>query len=316
MSSAVLACHARGVALAARGARLTRRRRRPRASTRGASARLIVRRARMRPDRSTERRSRRAGTSGYAATLVVDVHHGKGETRAAERARAPSAARRPRVAQEGGLRRSRSGRRRRGARLRDAARSRAPRSRHDDARASARRAPRQSRAATCSRCRRCRSRSRARTASSRRVCTHAARDHRRGSDRERRPIRKPQAESAAAAAARGVDARSKQALISGSLGLVVGAILAMCSSRWWLRRRSRSRRRRRRVRRGRSRSRSSTKCATPACSNRRRYGEYFDRVERRVREYLGARYGFDGLESHDRRDAHRAEARAARRSRA
>ena len=58
-----------------------------------------------------------------------------------------------------------------------------------------------------------------------------------------------------------------------------------------------SRRRRPRGPRGRSRSSGSTRSGTPACSRRSASAEFFDRVNDAVRQYLGARFGFDGLES-------------------
>ena len=50
-------------------------------------------------------------------------------------------------------------------------------------------------------------------------------------------------------------------------------------------------------RRGRSRSKISTPSATRACSRQSAIQEHFDRTSDALRRYLGARFGFDGLES-------------------
>ena len=88
----------------------------------------------------------------------------------------------------------------------------------------------------------------------------------------------------------------KKALLYGSIGLLAGALLALAFRRWTLR----------------PRPVPPPPPPTPPWEialerldevrhagllEQARFGEYFDRVSDAVRGYLGARYGFDGLES-------------------
>ena len=254
------------------------------------------------PTRGDERL--RAGRSRSSST------HGKGETVLPEGFQLQAASDAAQGARDGGLRRSRT-------------RTAAPaptidgssRERHgvDDARRSRSSRCRRSRGAT-----RCvlpplPDRRRARERRGRHALHAAARDRRRGSDRERRPTRRPKPNPPPRAQ------REEWAL---------------AEQRADRRRRSASR-----SRCSRALARRAAGCERPkpvpppppprppwevaleeldevrhaGLLERQRFAEYFDRVSDAVREYLGARFGFDGLESTTRRDASRCSSACARR---
>ena len=200
-------------------------------------------------------------------------------------------------AQGGGLRHPRSGRRRRARGSSSVDLDAEERPRDDDARAAARRAAAASPGGTRSRCRRCPSRSRARAARSPRCA--------------RKPhaivVEDPTASTPdAAAAGRTRPPRPQReewvaleaaALVGGARRRSSARSLAWLVYRW--------------LQRARSPSpppppprppwevalESSTRSRHAGLLETQRFAEYFDRVNDAVREYLGARFGFDGLES-------------------